>query len=76
MAHDEKAVPVSRPENDEVARQVKPQRETRTPTEKEQSPDWYQRSRPAEGVRTREGDRSDWSGSSWRGQIWSGGRER
>jgi hypothetical protein len=38
--------------------------------------EWYQRSRPAQGVRTKEGDRSDWSGSSARGQNWSGGRER
>lgn len=58
---------IRRPENSEVRRLNNP----------EERPDWYQNSRPAQGVRTAHGDRSDWSGASARGQNWSGGgRER
>lgn len=53
------------PDNTETARKVDPKKEL----------DWYLRSRPTQGVRTREGDRSSWNGSSGRGQNWGGGRE-
>lgn len=70
MANEEKNAPVvRRPENAETARQSNPK-------EAETSPEWYQRTRPTQGVRSAWGDRSDWSGSGTRGQNWSGGRER
>ena len=37
------------PENNEVARQMNPQRETRPQADKEQNPDYHQRKRETEG---------------------------
>jgi hypothetical protein len=60
----------------EEARHGRPEPYTKPPSEAEVNPEWYQRTRPTQGVRTKEGDRSDWSGASARGQNWAGGRER
>lgn len=52
-------------ENEEVTRQIDPQR-VRPQAEREQAPDYFQRSKE------REGNGSDFSGSKWGGGIWNG----
>jgi hypothetical protein len=48
-------------ENEEVSKQVHPERETRGQDEKERSPDYHQRQAEREG-------RSGWSGGGWGGR--------
>jgi hypothetical protein len=54
-----------RTENEEVARQLDPMRELRTPVEKESSPDYFRRGQEREG-------KSEWSGGSMGGGTWAG----
>jgi hypothetical protein len=56
------------PENNEVARQMNPEREARPQADKEQNPDYHQRKSEREG-------RSEWSGGNMGGGTW-GGRSR
>jgi hypothetical protein len=64
-----------RAESEYVSRQAHPERETRSPGEKERAPEWFNRVQPPSN------DRSDWGGSGWRGGSmgghgWGGGRDR
>ena len=52
-------------QSEEVTRQNDPRRELRSQTEKERSPDYFQR------TRERDGD-SSWSGGSMGGGTWNG----
>jgi hypothetical protein len=59
-----------RAESEQVSHQMKPDRGTINPRDVERSPDWYQRERSSAGISV------SWSGGSFRGDGWSGGRQR
>jgi|HubBroStandDraft_4_1064222.scaffolds.fasta_scaffold875766_2 hypothetical protein len=54
-----------RAETEEVSRQIHPQRDTRPQTEKERTPDAFQRQQERDG-------RSEWSGGNMGGGTWAG----
>ena len=59
---------------DAALREIRSRKETRGQDEKERNPGWYQRWRPSGGDWH---ERSvDWSGGSFGGRSWSGGREK
>lgn len=61
-----------RSETEDVSRQNHPERETRPRHERENNPDYFQRSR----CMTDDRATNSWSGGSFRGDNWSGGRSR
>lgn len=61
-----------RSESEEVSRHTRPDRSTIHTRDAERSPDWYQRERSIGEDRAT----ASWSGGSFRGDNWSGGRSR